>query len=412
MKTAIQKAPSWSLELRKIIKDLACQTGTTEKEVASALGFPKHLSRSTITEYDTWHGRLCSAFAIQRLPIVAARLGLGPARYSLAEDFFEEAVCVLLGYPVDARNTRAEQRATADWEAAGSEAYARGKLTVAEAFLSQAWTNLCDGQSTGSDEKLLLRLTVGRQLLSINALLGTTSSVLLVLREVDKMALKAIRYLKTEEILSTAGAALTQVAVAHRLIGRMSGSDVAGFSQMGYKTLAQLELDLPAQLCGLRDQAKPLLASAFQTTDRERAKSFTDRAENVLVKADDLAGGRHPREELREAWLQTRLIKIQRLVLVGTPDAAYREWEVLRSQTWLGGFLKQKARQPILASVQTTEMAVAAGRRHLDELGQLAQSFRSAPENASYGHRLHQVSNLEHYAVCGDLTYLRQALLE
>lgn len=367
---------------------------------------------STVAEYDTWHGRLCSAFTIRRLPIVAARLGIAPDRYALAEAFFEEAVYALTGYRIDTRKTRAEQRQTSVWEAAGAEAYARGELTVAEAYFSEAWTNLCGCPPADSNEELLLRLSVGRQLLSVNALLGTTDSAPLVLREVERLALKAIRTPMTQgEVLSVAGAALTQVAVAHRLRGNMKGREVAGFSRLAHQALAARGLDLPAQLCGLRDQAKPLLADAFKATDQGQAAPLIQRAEVALAKADELAGGQHPREELYEPWLQTRLTKIECLALVGTPDTAQREWELLRGQSWLDGFLKQKTRAPLRAKIRATEMAVAAGRGDLDELGQLAASFQSAPENAAYGHRQQQVSSFERYAVTGDPAHLRRALL-
>lgn len=409
----------WAYELDGVIADAVQKIHVSKGAITSALGFG-NLSLSTITRSDEWHGRLCSAFAAPHLPRFAARLGLGPERYLLAEKFFEDALLVLLGYRVSIKASRAEHRETRDWESAGSEAYALGNLTVAEAYFSEAWINLRSSQlhspqNAKSKGEQLLQLTVGRQLLSLNALLGTTEAAKGMLTEIERLALSILRDTKTSvkgELLSLAGAALTQVAVAHRLLRTMNGVYIANYSEMAYEVLSSRKLYLSAQLCGLRDQAKPLLSAAFQATDPAQAKSLIDRAASVLAKADELAGGQHPNEELREAWLQTRLTQVEYLTLFGSSDAARREWELIRNQTWLDNFLKEREKIPICAKIQTTKMAVTASEGRLDELGQLAEDFLSDPEHAIYGHRLRQVLGFKQYAISGDLARLHQALLE
>jgi pentatricopeptide repeat protein len=190
----------------------------------------------------------------------------------------------------------------------------------------------------------------------------------------------------------------------------LSPLDVVGYSRTAFNILNDSSENTFRQIAALRDQAKPLVRAGLSTPERDTSTRIEE-ALSVLARADQLAGGARPREELREGWLFTRATWIDCLAVLGRSDEAERLWDDTVGRDWVGKFVEERKHTPLVSKFQVSEMAVVAAQRDLDELGAMAAAFQRDPHNSRYGNRLSKVTTLKCYAETGDRSSFVHAIL-
>ena len=414
-----RKPPNWAPEFERAVEKLARDSRASKMQIVRALGFGRHLSVSTISTPE-WYNRLCGSFAAVRVPHVVAGLGLGTDRYRLVETFFSEAVQALHGYDVNVQVARAGFRESLDWGVAGVELFDRGGWQEARPYLEHSWeawqTLVADRRSRPGrmvqGAELFAMLRTGTQLVVLDGLTGQLLPLARRLRELTRtVRLFLDDGRRDRQVLAAAGSALAQIGVGYRLLGNDDLRFVTGYSQNAVALLAGAEVHLEGQLCGLRDQTKPLIKAMLRETHPLTASGFMADGAMAFRRADDLAGGDRPREEMYEPWLLTRATWVECLAVAGRTEEARNLWNSVQEQPWFGPLLEQQSHLPLRPKVLMTGMALAAGRGCLDELGRLAQAFRKDRANARYADRLKRAASLEQYAATGDVSDFREAVL-
>jgi hypothetical protein len=405
----------WIFGLVGAVEEFAHRSGRSKLAVAQAIGFSRHLSPSTLAGRDSevLYYRLCGAFAAPNVPVVAIALGLDLGRYVLVENFFRDAVNALQGWAVDPRAARGAAREAVDWGMAGVELYDQGLWDVAAPYLEKSWIALHTPPYADSPLRTHALLRVGSQLVSYDGHCGQTARTQRIISELSGVCRSVTSSrASTAPLLDAAGLFLTVAGVAYRLFGTLPSLELAAYSREAEGLLARSASHNSGRIGALRDQAKPLLRFATGQSNRREAQDRANEAWEALERAEAYAGGRDPREDLREAWLLTRLTEVECRFGVGQNDHARRLWDDTMGRDWIPPLIDARSRTPLASKVAVAEIAVAAAGNRLEEASALASVFLNAPENARFANRATRVAEMLYLSELGDTAALQARVLK